>query len=59
MMRRLAQGHNDSQLGGAGDRTRNYAVSRQPAVPLELVSFLDYFPSVRKTWKCRRLWGNT
>ena len=32
-MRRLAQGHHAIQLGGAGDRTSNLAVTSQPALP--------------------------
>ena len=42
-MRRLAQGHHDTQLGGAGDRTSNLAVTSQPALPPELTP-----PSVRE-----------
>jgi hypothetical protein len=34
-VRRLAQGHLDTQLGGAGDRTSNLPVTGQPAVPPE------------------------
>ena len=33
MRRRLAQGHHDTQLGGAGDPTSNLAVTSQPALP--------------------------
>ena len=36
--RRLAQGHLDTQLGGAGDRTSDLPVTRQPALPPELLS---------------------
>ena len=32
-MRRLAQGHLDTPLGGAGDRTRNLQVTIRPALP--------------------------
>ena len=32
-VRRLAPGHLDTPLGGAGDRTSNIAVTSQPAVP--------------------------
>jgi hypothetical protein len=35
-VRRLAQGHLDTQQGGAGDRTSNLPVRSQPALPLEL-----------------------
>ena len=38
-MRRLAQGHLDTQLGGAGDRpSSNHPVTSQPALPPELLS---------------------
>ena len=36
-MRRLAQGHHNAQLGGAGDRTSNLAVTSGPALPPELM----------------------
>ena len=32
-MRCLAQGHLDTQLGGAGNRTSNLAITGQPALP--------------------------
>ena len=32
-MRRLAQGHPDTQLGGAGDRTLTLPVTSQPTLP--------------------------
>ena len=32
-VRCLAQGHLDTQLGGAGDRTNNLQVTSQPALP--------------------------
>ena len=35
-MRGLAQGHHNTQLGGAGDRTSNLAVTGQPTLPPEL-----------------------
>ena len=35
-MRRLAQGHLHTQLGGAGDQTSNLPVSSHPALPPEL-----------------------
>ena len=34
-VRRLAQGHLDTRLGGAGDRTSNLPVTSQPAPPPE------------------------
>ena len=34
-VRRLAQGHLDTQLGGSGDRTSNLPVTVQPALPPE------------------------
>ena len=37
-MRRLAQGHLDTQLEGAGDRTGKRQVTSQPAPPPELLS---------------------
>ena len=39
-VRRLAHGHLDIQLGGAGDRTGNLAVTSQHALPLELLPLL-------------------
>ena len=36
-VRCLAQGHLDTQLGGAGDRTNNLQVTSQPALPPELL----------------------
>ena len=35
-VRCLAQGHLDTELGGAGDRTSNLLVARPPALPPEL-----------------------
>ena len=37
-MRHLAQGHLDTQIGGAGDQTSNLPVTSQPALPPELLS---------------------
>ena len=34
-VRRLAQGHLDTRLGGAGNRTMNLPVTSQPALPPE------------------------
>ena len=34
-VRRLTQGHRNTQLGGAGDRTSNLPVTSQPALPPE------------------------
>ena len=36
-VRRLAQGHLDPQLGGAGDLTSNLPVTSQPTLPPELL----------------------
>ena len=36
-VRRLAQGHHETRLGGAGDRTSNLVVTSQPALPPELM----------------------
>ena len=36
-VRCLAQGHLDTQLGGARDRTSNLAVASQPALPPTLL----------------------
>ena len=36
-VRRLAQGHLDTQLGGAGDQTSNLLVTSQPALHPELL----------------------
>ena len=36
-MRHLAQGHHNTQLGGAGDLTSHLAVTSHPALPLELM----------------------
>ena len=41
-MRCLAQGHLDTQLGGARVRTSNLAVPSQPALPPELHAALFY-----------------
>ena len=42
--RRLAQGHLNTQLGGAGDRTSDLPVTSQPALPpVQLPSHLSYF----------------
>ena len=39
-MRRLAQAHLDTQLGGAGDRTSNLPVTSQPTLPPEATATL-------------------
>ena len=36
-LRQAGQGHHDTQLGGAGDRTSNLEVTSQPALPPELM----------------------
>ena len=37
-VRCLAQGHLDTQLGGAGYQTNNLVVASQPAIPPELLA---------------------
>ena len=40
-VRRLAQGHHHTLLGGAGDRTSNLAVASEPALPTELMCLIS------------------
>ena len=48
-MRRLAQGHLHTQLGGAGDRTSNLPVTSQPALTPELLPAHQLHPLSPRT----------
>ena len=61
-VRRLAQGHHDTQLEGAGDRTSNLAVTNQPAITPELMpevhssrSSCDYYNHILRSFKPRSI----
>ena len=44
-MKCLAQGHLDTQLGGAGDQASNHPLTSPPALPPELSRTLDGCPT--------------
>jgi hypothetical protein len=53
-VRRLAQGHLDTQLGGAGDRASSLQVSGPPALPPAPPGLYDYTSLFQQRWEIQR-----